>query len=162
MAGGSRMPRAALVLATSVAVAIALTGCVPPTAQPAVPTVSPSGSATPSPTPTAVPELVPGGTAAQNLEYFKYIVRPLVHKNANVGGRTVIDALVKAGFAKADLEVTPDKTSVGLDADNTEFSVKLGATCIIGQAGNVGFHAFATTVLASGHCLAGKTRTINW
>jgi len=40
--------------------------------------------------------------------------------------------------------------------------VKFGKTCILGQAGNVGFQSSVVPVLATGKCLIGLTRPINW
>jgi hypothetical protein len=60
------------------------------------------------------------------------------------------------------MEVTPDKTSIGLAAWNIEFSVKFGTSCLLGQAGNVGFQSAVVPVLATGKCLIGQTRAITW
>ena len=60
------------------------------------------------------------------------------------------------------MEVTPDKTSIGLAAWNIDFSVKFGKTCILGQAGNVGFQSSVVPILATGKCLIGTTRPITW
>ena len=81
---------------------------------------------------------------------------------ANPGGRAFIDALVAAGFDKGSMEVTPDETAIALDADNVQFSVKLGEDCLVGQYGNVGYQSTVLPVLASGRCMIGITRTINW
>jgi hypothetical protein len=77
-------------------------------------------------------------------------------------GKAIVNHFVAAGFTKRDMEITNDKTAVGLDADNIEFSVRINGSCIIGQSGNTSFQSFATSLLANGHCLVGKTRTINW
>ncbi len=83
-------------------------------------------------------------------------------KNPSAKGKAIIDHLASLGFAKDHMEVTPDKTAVGLDADNIEFSVKINKTCLVGQTGIVHFHAFAAPLLASNTCLIGKTRAIDW
>ena len=86
----------------------------------------------------------------------------VVKKDEQAGGRSIIDALVAGGFEKKNMQVTADRTSVDLQADNKEFSVKINGGCIIGQAGNVGFSVITASVLATGRCLIGKTRTIDW
>ena len=118
-------------------------------------------SATPSSSP-GPPALAPGGTAADNFEYFNIVNNNLLAKNSKPDGRAFIDSLIDAGFAKADMEVTPDKTAIGLDRDNIQFSVKFGKECIVGQFGNVGYQSVILPVLETGKCLLGITRTIDW
>lgn len=127
----------------------------------ASPTDAATGTATPKPSAAAL-ALKPKGTALQNIDYFNQVVTAVLDDDANAGGRTIIDALVDAGFAKKNMQVTPDKTAVGLDADNKQFSVEMKDTCIIGQSGNTGFQSFAAPVLATGSCLVGTTRPIDW
>lgn len=81
---------------------------------------------------------------------------------ADPGGRAVVDALVAAGFSKADMQVTPDETAIGLDADNIQFSVRIDESCIVGQLGNVGYRSVVLPLLSTGDCLVGKTRPITW
>jgi hypothetical protein len=128
------------------------------------PSPAASGSPSPSPTPTstAPPVLDPKGSAADNLAYFNLIGREKFAAHPNIQGHAIIDDLVAAGFVKKDMEITADKTSIGLAAWNIEFSVKMNGTCLIGQTGNVGFHSFAAPLLASGKCLIGLTRKIDW
>jgi hypothetical protein len=125
-----------------------------------------SGTSTDSPATSSTPKppaaFRADGTALQNEAFFKSTVRAVLQKNHDSGGKPIVDALVKAGFAKKTLEVTPDKTSVGLDADNIEFSAKVNGGCIIGQSGNVGFSVITAPLLSTGRCLIGKTRTIDW
>jgi hypothetical protein len=151
-------------------VGAALAGCTTaaPNTPPAslVPATSETSGTPGSPTApaTATPEatLHPSGTAAENLAYFKKVGHRLLDGHSGTKGRPIIDAFMRAGFVKKNMEVTPDKTSIGLDAWNIEFSVRFGTGCIIGQSGNVLFRTYVTRVLASGHCLIGKTRTIDW
>lgn len=106
--------------------------------------------------------LIPDGTAAENAPYFRAVGVRLLQHNENLKGRPIFDAFVEAGFVKKNMELTPDKTSIGLDAWNIEWSVKFGTTCIIGQAGNTKFHYFTGPVLSTGKCLFGTTRPITW
>jgi hypothetical protein len=153
--------RAVLVVPALVIVAAALAGCVqnPAKSTPSV-VPTPKAGATGSP----IPVYIPDGTAEQNLPYFKLVGHSLLDNNptANAQGKTIVDWFVSHGFIKANMEVTPDKTSIGLAAWNIEFSVKMDKSCLIGQAGNTGFQSTVQPILATGKCLIGATRTINW
>lgn len=142
------------------------TGAAPRTSPAPSGTSTPSGSAAASgaPTNSSAATLDLSGTAKQNLAYFNQVGHALLDKNtaANSDGRAIVDYFVKAGFPKKDMEVTPDKTSIGLAAWNIEFSVKINGGCIIGQAGNVGFNSFVAPVVSTGTCLIGTTRKIDW
>lgn len=143
----------------AVVTSLTLAACVgspAPSATPSTPSSSPSRSARPA--------YLPEGTAKQNLAYFDDVNTRLIARGGELHGRDFIDNLVAAGFAKADMEVTPDTTSAGLVADNIQFSVKVapGRGCLIGQYGNVGYTSIATEQLGTGRCLVGKTRTIDW
>jgi hypothetical protein len=155
--------RGVAVAGAAAVIALALVGCVP---------AAPSGtsgnapSSTPVPTGTTSPSGPPTynakGDAAANLAYFTLVGAQKIGPHPNITGKTIVKDLVAAGFDKQAMEITPDKTSIGLVAWNVEFSVKLQKTCLIGQAGNVGFNAFAAPLLASGKCLVGTTRKIDW
>jgi hypothetical protein len=154
--------RGALAFPLVAVLAIGLAGCV----QNATPRVTPSATPTPSGTATAaaVPTYDPTGTAQDNLAYFDKVGHALLDNNptANAQGETIVNWFVAHGFNKSNMEVTPDKTSIGLAAWNIEFSVKFGNSCLLGQAGNVGFQSSVLPVLATGKCLIGQTRTIDW
>jgi hypothetical protein len=153
--------RAAVVLSVAVVLSAALAGCTAtaPSGKPStVPTRAPGSTST------AAPAYNPTGTAKQNLAYFQVVGHALLDNNpsANTHGKTIVNWFVSHGFDKANMQVTPDKTTIGLAAWNIEFSVKINGGCLIGQAGNVGFQSFAAPVLATGKCLIGDTRPINW
>jgi len=146
----------------SILVLAGLTGCV---AQPQPP--APSGAQSPAPAPSGSPSPSSSPTprttgAAAEQERFDAAMAEVLTRNADPDGRTVIDALAAAGFDKATMELTPDTTAIGLDADSIQFSVRLGEDCIVGQSGNVGYHSAVLPVLSTNTCLAGKTRAINW
>lgn len=155
-----RLVRASIGAAVVLSVAVAISGCTdrPVDDTMPVPTPTTSGSASPSPAPGQGPAS-PADSAKQQ---FDAAIGALLDTNADPGGRAVVDALVAAGFDKAALEVTPDKTAIGLDADNIQFSVNLGAECVVGQSGNVGYHSLILPVLDTGTCLVGTTRAIDW
>ena len=152
-------------------VAAAIVGCTPTASEgvpstPAVPGSSSTSGSTEAPSPTTAPvktaTFYPDGTAKQNLAYFNEVSRTLLREKPDASGRTIVDALVAAGFEKKRMQVTPDRTAVDLAADNKQFSVKIKTNCIVGQAGNTGFRSFVAPALATGDCLVGKTRAIDW
>lgn len=74
----------------------------------------------------------------------------------------MVQALVAAGFPRESLQVTADETSVGLDADSVQVSVKLGESCLVGQYGpkSGGVRAVIAAPIATGACLVGRTEPI--
>jgi hypothetical protein len=170
VSGLSTRQGAAIGLAAAICVVLSIAGCTSPDAKPpptkSAASTAHSASSTPTPTPsaTALPQFYPNAGARKNLPYFNLVGHRLLDNNAaaNSNGRTIVDYFVAAGFPKDKMEVTPDKTSIGLSAWNIEFSVNMNGTCLIGQAGNVGFQSFATSLLATRTCLIGTTRPIDW
>ena len=157
--------RSLIALLIAATVGVGLAACTPtkPDATPATSSAAPSPSETPAASvPKPVPTLNPEGSAVENLAYFRRVGHRLLDRNQGAKGKTIVNYFVKAGFSKNDMEVTPDKTSIDLDAWNIEFSVLMNGTCLIGQAGNVRFQSFAAPVLATNRCLIGRTRTIDW
>ena len=144
--------------------ALALTGCTASSYK-AVPSVVPTPTSSASASTSApIPVYNAAGTAKQNLKYFNLVGHALLDNNqaAQSNGMTIVDWFVAHGFDKTQMQVTPDKTSIGLAAWNIEFSVDMNKTCLIGQAGNTGFQSFAAPILATGKCLIGTTRPITW
>jgi hypothetical protein len=130
-------------------------------------TPSPSAPATPTPTATATPAVIvfhPGGTAQQNLPFFDKVNRATLAAKPDALGRDFIDGLVAAGFTKTDMQVTVDTTTIGLKANSIQFSVRMGSQCLIGQNGADagGYHSLVAPALATGACLIGQTRPIDW
>jgi uncharacterized protein DUF6993 len=150
------LQRAVLAFVGTAAITVALAGCVPSHAP--TPTPKPSSSSTGA----AKPTLDLQGTAKENLAYFDFINKKFIDDGGDLSGRPFIDNLVKAGFPKVDMEVTPDRTTVNLAADNVSFSIRLGKTCLIGQYGNTGYASTAQKLLSTGRCLVGTTRKIDW
>jgi hypothetical protein len=145
--------------------ALGLTGCVPEAAAPeptetAVDTPEPSGTPTPTPEPEPVLDLQ--GTAKDNLRFFNTVNKALVAQGGSLDGRSFIDNLVDAGFSKSTMEVTPDRTTVNVEADQVQFSVRLNGSCLIGQYGGGKYNGVAAEILATGTCLIGSTRPIDW
>lgn len=128
-------------------------------------TVSETVSVTPSATPTAAAAvLVPDGSAADNLPYFTAVMDSVWAADQSVQGRAYIDALVAAGFARADMEVTNDRTTVDNPADSIQFSVHWQGECLVGQVGpsTPAPTAVVLPEVPGGTCLIGQTRPIDW
>jgi hypothetical protein len=159
---GYRLPGLALCVG---AIVVLLSGCsIPASDSSGTPTASaPPNSTSPTAEATADPIVLDStGDAEVNLNYFILVSETLLGSAPDSGGREIIDALVAGGFDKTQMEVTPDTTAVGLDADNIQFSIRMNGDCLVGQSGNVGFHAVAAPLLATGNCLVGNTRAIDW
>ena len=164
-----RWQRSGVIVVVSSAVAVILSGCVSGPPAP-VPTDSPSASAsaTPSPRPTstAVPGpgaiLRPGGTAAQNQQFFDFVASGLFASSGFTDGETIVNTLVAGGFDKAAMEITYDSTAIGLRADSVIFSVRFSDRCLIGQFSPVGYVGIIAPILGTGKCLVGDTKVIDW
>jgi hypothetical protein len=138
-----------------------LAGCV--SGKP-MPVPAESSSASPSATSQAAPNpvLKAGGSAAQNRAYFDFTMTAYLHSTTAADGKAMVNWLVSAGFTQSDMEVTPDKTSVGLSADTIIVSVRIASACLIGQINSTGYHSELANTLSTGRCLVGTTRTIDW
>ncbi|WP_223878401.1 DUF6993 domain-containing protein [Microbacterium radiodurans] len=145
--------------------AVAMTACSAAAPQP---TPSSASESAPAPEPTetapAAPALVPDGSAADNLPIFTAIMQQVAAGPEAVAGRAYVDALVGAGFNKAAMQVTADRTSVDDPVDSLQFSVLWGQECLVGQVGpsTPAPTALVLPELPSGGCLIGQTRPIDW
>lgn len=81
-----------------------------------------------------------------------------------VSGRAYVDALVAAGFDKAAMEVTYDRTTIDDPAESIMFSVQWGDECLVGQVGPVTGDPVTVVlpVVPESGCLIGNTRPIDW
>lgn len=162
--------RVAALGATLLVGGLTLVGCTPdgpvdtePTANitttPAPPSVDPDATAPPTPRPT----LDPHGDVAQAKAVFDDVNIHTVKSNPEARGEDFISALIAAGFQAEDMQLTADKTSVGLDAGSIQFSVLWGESCLIGQngEGSDGYQSEVAPVLPTGNCLIGKTVAID-
>lgn len=155
----TRTGRCAALLVSSIVIVASLAGCV---AEPASPEPA-------SPTPTAeptvsAPVLLPEGTAEDNLPYFAEVVAQVWNGPEQLSGGAYVDALTAAGFDRAAMQVTPDRTTVGDPAESIQFSVRWGDECLVGQVGPATGAPVSVVLpgLANGGCLIGNTRAIDW
>ncbi len=163
--GGRACGKLLLLTGAAVALSVGLSACSPSEPADSAPTASrrPDATAGPSaPAPDPAPTLRPGGGAEQNLDYFDWVNERVVQADGEPDGRAFIDGLIAAGFDRAAMEVTPDRTAVDLAADSIQFSVRIGDECLLGQWGGTGYASHVTGVLSTGRCLVGRTRHIDW
>jgi hypothetical protein len=139
-------------------VTLGLAACSSPAPSPTKSSSSATSSA-PAPVPSVVPTVDPKGTAKDNLGYFDYVNRRTIAANPTPNGQQFIAALAAAGFMKADMQVTADKTTINLQPGSLQFSVLINGGCLVGQFGTDigGYHSEVVPVLDTGKCLIGNT-----
>ena len=158
---GSRVTVGALAI-----VVLCLTACAPAPEPSPTPESTASETASPEPSPTQEgPVLHPDGAAEDNLPLFEAVTVKVWAESGSSSGRAYIDALVAAGFAKDDMQVTQDLTTVGNAVESMQFSVRWGDdACLVGQVGPSTGEPVTMVMdqLAEGRCLVGETRPIDW
>lgn len=152
--------RAVLAAAVTAVTVAMLAGCVAAKPKPSPTTAAASPPAGSTSAPVTTIDLT--GTASDNKPYFDLVNQKFIAAGGDLSGRPFIDNLVKAGYPKVDMEVTPDRTTVNLGADSIQFSIRFGSTCLIGQYGNTGYASTVQPLLSTSRCLVGTTRPIDW
>ncbi|MGV8877052.1 MAG: DUF6993 domain-containing protein [Rhodoglobus sp.] len=140
--------------------AVVLTGCVATASSP-----PPSGAASAAPSPTASPTgagLQPGKSAEANRQFFDLLNTQYHEANGRGDGASIVDNLVNNGFSKENMEVTPDKTAIGLAADSIVVAITIKGECLLGQFLPENYVSSVEPLLGTGKCLVGKTRAIDW
>ena len=128
-----------------------------------------SSSDSPETSQTTEPSVVTSGqfdataSALDNMPAFETAVTKGAAANTSDTGKNLVNALVAAGFPKEAMQVTFNKTKTGQDADSVIVSVMLEDSCLIGQRTPDG-NTFTSLeqALATGGCLIGITRQIDW
>lgn len=128
---------------------------------------APDAPVRPAPTaPATAPTLVPGGSAEENLPFFQQTLLDFAGGAAPIEGQPVVDALVGAGFDRAAMQVSFDRTQTNLVSDNIFVSVRIAESCLIGQLITADRSLVAEVAPALGPdqniCLIGTTRPIDW
>ena len=85
-------------------------------------------------------------------------------QGGDLGRMSALDAGydVRASGVTLDRFCGSGITAVNLAADNIQFSIRFGTTCLIGQYGNTGYVSEVTKALGTSRCLVGTTRPIDW
>jgi hypothetical protein len=160
----------AAAVALGVSVVLALSAC---TARHDVPTIDASASAgtprsgsTPAPAVPPAPaptETAPLEAADRELARFDAVNRRTVDRVPTAGGRAFIDGLAAAGYRRGAMQVTEDRTTIGLAVPSVQFSVLWRGVCLIGQHGpQSGGYRSTLAAPVDGRCLIGRTRAIDW
>jgi hypothetical protein len=126
---------------------------------------STSGVATPgtTPTPTATPlpltRFEPEASIADDFALFNRTAATTIAATPNPGGRDFITALSAAGFDTSQMQLTADRTSVGLVSPSILFSVKVRDSCFIGQftPSTREYNNQTVDPISTGSCLIGGT-----
>ncbi len=112
------------------------------------------------------PKFVEGGTAFENEAYFSWSLRKAIREGMKVNGVEVVNVLAAAGFDKAAMQVSFDKTKTNLTADNIFVSVRVNDQCLLGQVVSEDKSVAVDVQPVVGPnkdiCLIGKTRPIDW
>lgn len=139
-----------------------LSGCASETMPTPAPAPTSSSPASVAPKTPLEPALVAGGSADENLNFFNHAINTHLVDGGAADGVSLIDALTAAGFDRANMQVTADRTPLGNAVDSVIFSVRLGEDCLVGQVHSGSLTSTVTAALANGACLVGQTRTIDW
>lgn len=163
-----RLGTAAVLASAGTAILVAVAGCAvtapAPTSRPTPADAATAATGEATPPPSGPPTLRATLSAEENRAYFDALNLAVVAANPSAGGRDFIDALVAAGFDKAQMEVTADRTTVDLQADSVQFAVLFQGECLIGQygSGSGGYQSAVHPPLGTGGCLVGDSRPIDW
>ncbi len=156
----AKQTRIATVIAAAVAVTTVLSGCS------LLEGPKPEVKRQEQQVPEKEPQFYPGGSAAENEEYFVWIMQQFATSETPVAGQPLVDHLVAAGFNKADMTVSFDKTRINFEADSIFVAVRVGEECLLGQVAKADRTFVATRADALGAekniCIIGETRPIDW
>lgn len=159
-----RTDRTALALAAALAMAACLTACAPEAVPQPTASVSTSAGPVASETPTAEPPvLIADGTADDNRAVFEAALQRVWNADARMSSDAYVEALASAGFAKADMQITEDRTSIGEPADSIQVAVRWAGECLVGhlapsQPAPV---VEVMPIVAGETCLIGHTKPID-
>lgn len=144
----------------TVAATLVLTGCTSGVPTPSASSATAVAKDDATPSPSVAPVLHPDGSAEDNLPLFAGVVAQVWAGSNRASGSAYIDALAAAGFARTDMQVTADESTVGNPAESIQFSVRWGKDrCLVGQVGpSTGDPVTAVLPqVEGGRCLIGRT-----
>lgn len=148
----ARIVRFALSVTVVGCAAAGLTGCSFNGAEPKPTTPTVDGAAT----------YHPGGTAEENRAFFDRTNESFIRSHQHAGSRDLINNLTGAGFDRATLEVTADKTPDGNEVSSISFAARFGKECLIGERQDANYSSTIAPVTTGGTCLVGETLPIDW
>ena len=143
-------------VAVSLALVLALAACTHDGPSHSLPSDRP-GISTPSEAPPSA--ATAAATPVLDRALFDEVNRAVVSAHAHPLGADFTAALHGAGFPKSAMQLTADRTSIGLEPGSIQFSVRVGDECFVGQYGTAvgGYRSETVAPLAGGGCLIGDT-----
>jgi hypothetical protein len=107
------------------------------------------------------PELISDGSAEDNLPYIDYVLTSAGAGTGLFGSLDAVAALEAAGFDRADMEVTSDRTALELAAESITIAVVIDGECALGQWSSDWYASSVSPLLGAGTCLLGDTLSLD-
>lgn len=126
-----------------------------------LPEMGDEGQESPAPQPVEPPEFYPDGSAEQNRPYVDWVLRQAGAGVATLTGADAVAALEAGGLSRATMELTADRTAIGLEADSISLALQIAGECLIAQWSAEWVVTQVAPLLASGTCLLGETVSLN-
>ena len=108
-----------------------------------------------------IPEFIEGGSAEDNLPFIDYVLTQAGAGTGLFGSRDAVAALERAGFDRANMEVTSDRTALELAAESVTIAVIIDGECALGQWSSDWYASTVTPLLGAGTCLLGDTLSLD-
>lgn len=108
-----------------------------------------------------IPEFIPDGSAEDNLPYIDYVLTQAGAGTGLFGSLDAVAVLENAGFDRAHMEVTSDRTALELAAESITIAVIIDGACALGQWSSDWYTSEVTPVLGAGTCLLGDTLSLD-
>jgi hypothetical protein len=108
-----------------------------------------------------IPEFIEGGSAEDNLPYIDYVLTEAGAGTGLFGSLDAVAVLENAGFDRANMEVTSDRTALELAAESITIAVIIDGECALGQWSSSWYASSVTPLLGAGTCLLGDTLSLD-
>lgn len=108
-----------------------------------------------------IPEFIEGGSAEDNLPFIAYVLTQAGAGTGLFGSLDAVVALENAGFDRADMEVTSDRTALELAAESITIALIIDGECAMGQWSSDWYSSAVTPLLGAGTCLVGDTLSLD-
>lgn len=108
-----------------------------------------------------VPDFFPDGSAGDNLPYLDYVLQTAGAGQGGVESLEAVRVLEEAGFDRADIEITSDRTALRLPAESITVAIVIDGECAIGQWSSEWYSSAVQPLLGSGTCLLGDTLSLD-
>lgn len=109
----------------------------------------------------AIPEFIDGGSASDNLPFIDYVLTQAGAGTGLFGSLDAVAALETAGFDRANMEVTSDRTALELAAESITIAVIIDGECALGQWSSDWYASTVAPLLGAGTCLLGDTLSLD-